>query len=210
MSLQNITQEIGQIGQKLNQIAGAPVGSGLNPGLQAQPFFSPDLRRPAQPPLNGMPSVLTQDIMSPSSYIDGVVPDFGPIETTVSSPFSGGSMTGIAGVLQGRLNRMLPNAELQTSFRDGGIASTYPFMEYLQQMQKQGYAVGGLVEGPGTGTSDDIPAIILQNGVPVENALLSDKEFVFTNRAVKGAGNGDYGKGAAKMYEMMKKYEAMA
>lgn len=91
-----------------------------------------------------------------------------------------------------------------------GIASIYPFIQYLQQMQKQGYAVGGLVEGPGTGTSDDIPAIILQNGVPVENALLSDKEFVFTNKAVKGAGNGDYEKGAATMYEMMKKYEAMA
>jgi len=91
-----------------------------------------------------------------------------------------------------------------------GIASIYPFIEYLQRMQTQGYAVGGLIEGPGTGTSDDIPAIILQNGVPVENALLSDKEFVMTNKAVLGAGNGDYEKGAAKMYEMMQQYEAMA
>jgi len=91
-----------------------------------------------------------------------------------------------------------------------GIASIYPFIEYLQKMQTQGYAVGGLIEGPGTGTSDDIPAIILQNGVPVENALLSDKEFVMTNKAVLGAGNGDYEKGAAKMYEMMQQYEAMA
>lgn len=93
---------------------------------------------------------------------------------------------------------------------DQGIASIYPFIEYLQKMQTQGYAVGGLIEGPGTGTSDDIPAIILQNGVPVENALLSDKEFVMTNKAVLGAGNGDYEKGAAKMYEMMQQYEAMA
>ena len=91
-----------------------------------------------------------------------------------------------------------------------GIASIYPFIEYLQRMQTQGYAVGGLIEGPGTGTSDDIPAIILQNGVPVENALLSDKEFVMTNKAVLGAGNGNYEKGAAKMYEMMQQYEAMA
>ena len=83
-------------------------------------------------------------------------------------------------------------------------------MAYLQEMQSKGYALGGLVEGPGTGTSDDIPAIILQNGVPVENALLSDKEFVMTNKAVLGAGNGDYEKGAAKMYEMMQQYEAMA
>ena len=91
-----------------------------------------------------------------------------------------------------------------------GIASIYPFIQYLQQMQAKGYAVGGLVQGPGTGTSDDIDAIILQNGVPVERALLSDKEFVMTNKAVAGAGGGDYDKGAAKMYEIMQQYEAMA
>ena len=93
---------------------------------------------------------------------------------------------------------------------DTGIASIYPFLQYLQRMQSQGYAVGGLVQGPGTGTSDDIDAIILQNGVPVEKALLSDKEFVMTNKAVAGAGGGDYEKGAAKMYEIMQQYERMA
>lgn len=91
-----------------------------------------------------------------------------------------------------------------------GIASIYPFIQYLQNMQAKGYAVGGLIEGPGTGTSDDIPAIIYQNGQPVEHALLSDKEFVMTNKAVLGAGNGDSEKGAAKMYEIMQMYERMA
>lgn len=57
---------------------------------------------------------------------------------------------------------------------------------------------GGEVEGPGTGTSDSIPA------------LLSDGEFVMTAKAVLGAGNGDRDKGAAKMYDMMAKFEGMA
>lgn len=59
-------------------------------------------------------------------------------------------------------------------------------------------AGGGHIMGPGTGTSDSIPA------------YLSDGEFVMTADAVKGAGNGDRKKGAAKMYAMMNKFEGMA
>ena len=65
----------------------------------------------------------------------------------------------------------------------------------------QGYAQGGYIQGPGTGTSDSIPAKIYQDGVPVQEAALSDGEFVMTKRAVDGAG------GAARMYEMMRKFE---
>lgn len=70
-----------------------------------------------------------------------------------------------------------------------------------------GYAMGGYIEGPGTGRSDSIPAQIYQNGQPVQEAALSDGEFVMTERAVKGAGNGDREKGAAKMYAMMREFE---
>jgi hypothetical protein len=73
--------------------------------------------------------------------------------------------------------------------------------------EPMGYAVGGYVQGPGTGTSDSIDAVILQNGRPVQEALLSDGEFVMTERAVRGAGNGDREKGAARMYEMMRQFE---
>ena len=59
-------------------------------------------------------------------------------------------------------------------------------------------ADGGKVDGPGTGTSDSIPA------------RLSDGEFVFTAKAVRGAGDGSRMKGAKKMYEMMNKFERMA
>ena len=54
----------------------------------------------------------------------------------------------------------------------------------------------GEISGPGTGTSDSIPA------------MLSDGEFVMTAKAVKGAGAGDRMAGARKMYEMMDKLEA--
>lgn len=72
------------------------------------------------------------------------------------------------------------------------------------------YARGGMVQGPGTGKSDSIPARIYQRGRPVEEARLSDGEFVMTNRAVRGAGNGDRMAGAAKMYRMMQDFERRA
>ena len=56
----------------------------------------------------------------------------------------------------------------------------------------------GAIAGPGTGTSDDIPA------------MLSDGEFVMTAQAVRGAGNGDRKKGVRKMYEIMRTYEGVA
>ena len=56
----------------------------------------------------------------------------------------------------------------------------------------------GPINGPGTGTSDDIPA------------MLSDGEFVFTAKAVRNAGGGSRRKGAARMYKLMKKLEGGA
>lgn len=56
----------------------------------------------------------------------------------------------------------------------------------------------GPINGPGTGTSDSIPA------------MLSDGEFVFTAKAVRGLGNGSRRKGAKKMYKMMKLLEKRA
>ena len=59
-------------------------------------------------------------------------------------------------------------------------------------------AEGGEIVGPGTATSDSIPA------------MLSDGEFVMNARAVKGAGGGDRKQGAKRMYQMMKKFERVA
>lgn len=84
----------------------------------------------------------------------------------------------------------------------GGIATMAP-----RRFNMGGFAGGGTAEfprrtgpisGPGTGTSDDIPA------------MLSDGEFVMTARAVRGAGNGSRREGARRMYQMMKQFEGNA
>jgi hypothetical protein len=66
-----------------------------------------------------------------------------------------------------------------------GVAQEFPRMN-------------GPINGPGTGTSDDVPA------------MLSDGEFVFTAKAVRNMGNGSRRKGAKKMYALMKKLEGTA
>jgi len=93
----------------------------------------------------------------------------------------------------------------------GGLRRTTNPMAYMYQMP--GYAEGGIatlakggdpsnfprknghINGPGTGTSDDVPA------------MLSDGEFVFTAKAVRAMGNGSRRKGAKKMYALMKALE---
>ena len=71
-------------------------------------------------------------------------------------------------------------------------------------------AGGGYIQGPGTGKSDSIKSGIYQNGQKVQEARLSDGEFVMTEEAVRGAGNGNRAQGAARMYNMMRQYERMA
>jgi len=78
-----------------------------------------------------------------------------------------------------------------------GVPLVYPIgrakggeMEMTQFPRKN-----GPINGPGTGTSDSIPA------------MLSDGEFVFTAKAVRNAGGGSRRKGAARMYKLMKKLE---
>ena len=99
----------------------------------------------------------------------------------------------------------------------GGVAQPYNVagmygvpLIYGPDGQPRGYAKGGdakvtqfprrngPINGPGTGTSDDIPA------------MLSDGEFVFTAKAVRNAGGGSRRKGAARMYKLMKKLEGGA
>jgi hypothetical protein len=93
-----------------------------------------------------------------------------------------------------------------------GLLQQYPEKYGLPQpgqyYQAPGAAKGGNIDhfprkngpinGPGTGTSDDIPA------------MLSDGEFVMTAKAVRGAGNGSRQAGMNRMYDMMRKFEGGA
>ncbi len=71
------------------------------------------------------------------------------------------------------------------NYADGGNVREFPRRD-------------GAIAGPGTGTSDDIPA------------MLSDGEFVMTAKSVRGAGNGDRNRGVKKMYEVMRTFEGVA
>ena len=87
-----------------------------------------------------------------------------------------------------------------------GIKDQKAIQEYKDAISKEKSGVaqtktaraGGPINGPGTGTSDSIPA------------RLSDGEFVMTAAAVRGAGGGDRKAGAKKMYQMMHEFEKRA
>ena len=97
----------------------------------------------------------------------------------------------------GLLNAMARN-DVQNQF--GGrfevIDPNALYPTYQQPRVPINAASGGEASGPGTGTSDDIPA------------MLSDGEFVMTAKAVKGAGDGNRKEGVRKMYELMNNLEA--
>ena len=75
----------------------------------------------------------------------------------------------------------------------------FMFSSFLPQTAAKGGEMfprkTGFIAGPGTETSDDVPA------------MLSDGEFVMTARAVRGLGNGSRKQGVRKMYDMMKNFE---
>jgi len=81
-------------------------------------------------------------------------------------------------------------------FQDGD--KSYDYRNYFAKGGVMDLQDGGESKGPGTGTSDSIPA------------MLSDGEFVMTADAVRGAGGGDRREGARKMYEAMDQLEARA
>ena len=72
------------------------------------------------------------------------------------------------------------------------------FFESMGYNPTQYAAGGGEIVGRGSGTSDSIPA------------QLSDGEYVMTANAVRGAGNGNRDLGAARMYDLMSRFEGLA
>jgi hypothetical protein len=79
----------------------------------------------------------------------------------------------------------ITDAYTPAGFAKGGGISDFPEKD-------------GMINGPGDGQSDDIPA------------MLSDGEFVMTKQAVMAAGNGDRKEGTKAMYNMMNSLEDKA
>lgn len=77
----------------------------------------------------------------------------------------------------------------------GGVADNGRRIEHPDGKVKEHPKRIGEIAGPGTGTSDDIPA------------MLSDGEFVMTAQAVRNAGGGSRKQGAKNMYKLMKNLE---
>ena len=137
----------------------------------------------------------------------GYVPPNPPRNPIVETP-------SYASIPTGRPGMVMPGGITNTA---GGVAQPYNMaglygvpLIYGPDGRPQRLAKGGQpqptyfprkngpINGPGTGTSDDIPA------------MLSDGEFVFTAKAVRNAGGGSRRKGAARMYKLMKKLEGGA
>ncbi len=79
----------------------------------------------------------------------------------------------------------ITDAYTPAGFKQGGGISDFPEKD-------------GMINGPGDGQSDDIPA------------MLSDGEFVMTKQAVMAAGNGSRKEGTKAMYNIMNSLEDKA
>lgn len=206
-----------------NNIQGSGFGQSVTEGLAAI-FGGQPQQAPTTPPLSmGTPQP------QPQPQPEQVAP-----EMAVGMP----GMTGMTDMEIGARRTTIPtisdmikyNPGMEYEARrggSGGIPAALPPMmpeydmldaEFLNMLMPGYYdedsrtripfAMGGEIEGPGTGTSDSIPATIYQDGKPVQKAALSDGEFVMTADAVKGAGNGSRERGVNRMYELMRRFES--
>jgi len=150
-----------------------------------------------------------QEVAKAAALDPGFFSKYGPMLGTAGTA---GTVAGIAALFPDDN----PDDEDQDGYHD-----TTGVMLYKDQPEKYGYGRdfygdnpyyqdptftpgalfargGGEITGPGTSTSDSIPA------------MLSDGEFVMNAKAVRGAGDGDRRAGAKRMYDMMRKFERMA
>ena len=93
------------------------------------------------------------------------------------------------------VQRMNQGGTPRRYYQEGGLGALMGGMGDMTPSGDLDMRPGGESVGPGTGTSDDIPA------------MLSDGEFVMTAAAVEGAGGGDRDLGSERMMNMMKNFE---
>jgi hypothetical protein len=155
-------------GYKLGKIAGVAALAAPAFGL-----MDPIPQKDPEPPFEGE---TTQSLLAanPSAYYSGVAP----------SPYRRASLSDIMVPTEGSYRYEDFLMPVQTA-ASGGEMQNFP--------RRTGY-----IGGPGTETSDSIPA------------MLSDGEFVMNARAVRGAGGGSRERGVRKMYDMMRAFEGGA
>jgi hypothetical protein len=192
-------------------MGGKGFGEKFNFSTSGSPFASPQALGPGEfADTNVISSIKPADTGGIGSFLKSMVP-----ESTIGKVALGGAALGLLGGLEeekptGGFN-MRPDPVGRTRLGTGRIGNKLYNLDdpderrqYFEDNRKrQGaedieLAAGGEVSGPGTGTSDSVPA------------RLSDGEFVVTAKAVRGAGGGDRDVGAARMYDMMSQLERVA
>ena len=149
-------------------------GPSLQAGLYALPaaeqIYNQYINPPEEDDTGGYEDMYASD---PSRYQIGSITGYNPegyYTPPIATAAEGGEVTGFA-----------EGSGQQIEHPDGKVK------EHPKRI--------GEIVGPGTGTSDDIPA------------MLSDGEFVMTAQAVRNAGGGSRKVGAKNMYKMMKSLE---
>lgn len=105
--------------------------------------------------------------------------------------------------------------KIEEEYRTQPISQLYSGLALGGQAQAES-GIGGLIQGPGTVTSDSIPGGIMQNGKKVEEILVSNGEVIFSGKDLENldpdgnieragqrlgnAPNGTRGAEAARMY----------
>jgi hypothetical protein len=124
---------------------------------------------------------------------------YNPYRETTYSGAQGASASGVVtptGIMQAEYSPYYGRrAQRRQQYYSPFLGTDEPIMAAKGGSIREFPRKTGPINGPGTGTSDDIPA------------MLSDGEFVFTAKAVRNAGAGSRRKGAARMYKLMKSLE---
>ena len=164
-------------------------------------------------PMNsiGMANPQPSPVMQPSPMMQPATTPYGQYDFTPRYAADGGFMQSTGGFPVTPLTAAPgPAMAMQAHslpMNTPGVAMNMPMGFAMGGMPPQGIASlmqggyprrTGQISGPGTETSDDIPA------------MLSDGEFVMTAKAVRGAGKGNRREGAKKMYALMHRLEKNA
>lgn len=167
-----------------------------------------------QLPMSTIPSISDINMVRPEGLqvlpqVNMVRPDYGTgIPATLPPVVMPGSNYNQEDRYRGMQSALDMATDLASAGDIEGMLEGSRVYDRLYRPGLRGFAMGGEIEGPGTGTSDSIPAEIYQDGKPVQKAALSDGEFVMTADAVKGAGKGSRDRGVKRMYELMRRFES--
>ena len=187
------------------KLAGEPYArsQALEAGLAAGPRGSPAFATAYEAALKtAMPGMTQQFLPLVAGGLGIMAATGGFDEEEVKPP------EGFEDFMSGNAGQRLLDTDPSYRINYGGVNTTSTTPRYMpySYIPPQAAAKGGImnknfprknghINGPGTGTSDDVPA------------MLSDGEFVFTAKAVRSLGDGSRRKGAKRMLALMKKLE---